>query len=122
MAIIKCPECKQKISSKAKVCSHCHYRLSGSSDEVNSPQQSLDANPMESAEDARMARIKQRHSLQMQMMGGLIVFLGGILLWYFVGQHGFKRPSQFVELGIAALGGVWYLVTRIRIIALKYSD
>jgi len=65
----------------------------------------------------KLNRMKRTYSLQMQAMAGVILFLVGIFLWYFVGQQGLNKLSHFIELALAAIGAVWYLVSRIRIIA-----
>jgi len=114
MAIIDCPSCKERISDKAKVCSHCNFNLvSGKSTDGLNPEQL--------ASKAKLARMKQRYSLQMQAMGGIIMFLTGFMLWYFVGNRGFSTLAHVGQLGIAVLGGVWYLITRVRLIAFKKS-
>ena len=74
------------------------------------------------ASKAKLAHMKKRYSLQMQAMGGIIVFLAGILLWYFLGNSSLTSTSHFIELGIAVLGGIWYLVTRIRLLMFKKSN
>lgn len=114
MAIINCPSCNKRISDKAKSCSHCNLNLrAGGSDAV------LNEDQLESV--ASMKRTKLRYSLQMQAMAGIILFLLGILLWYFVGHKGLSELSHFIELGMAFLGGIWYLITRIRLIIFKNS-
>ncbi|TQV81517.1 hypothetical protein [Aliikangiella coralliicola] len=115
MSIISCPSCKKRISSKAKVCSHCNYSLVEGATEDGVTEEQL-------ASRAKLARMKQRYSLQMQAMGGIILFLTGILLWYFLGNRGLSQVSHFIELGIAVIGGAWYLVTRIRLLMFKKTD
>jgi hypothetical protein len=115
MAIIDCPSCKNRISDKAKVCSHCNFNLvSSTSSEGLTPEQL--------ASKANLARIKLRYSLQMQAMSGIILFLLGFMLWYFVGNRGMSEFSHFLEFGLIFLGGIWYLITRIRLIAFKKSN
>lgn len=112
MAIINCPSCKQRISDKAKICSHCNFNLeSGVSDEGLTEEQL--------ASKAKLARMKQRYSLQMQAMSGIILFLLGVLLWYFVGERGLDTIGNYLQLALALAGGIWYLITRFRLIAFK---
>ncbi len=114
MAIISCPACKERISSKSKVCSHCNFNLvAGESAEGLTEEQV--------ASKAKLARLKMRYSLQMQAMSGIILFLTGFMLWYFVGNKGLSKVSHFVEIGIAIIGGFWYLITRIRLMTFKKS-
>jgi len=114
MAIINCPSCKERISDKAKTCGHCNFNLeSGENSEGLTEEQLLSK--------AKLARMKLRYSLQMQAMSGIIVFLLGIMLWYFVGQRGLDTIANYLQLGLAFAGGIWYLVTRLRLIAFKKS-
>ncbi|MET1256016.1 hypothetical protein [Aliikangiella maris] len=112
MAIIQCPSCKDKISDKATVCNHCHFNLVTGQTAQGESQEQI-------ASKAKLAHLKRRYSLQMQAMSGLIVFLGAIIIWYFVGERGMTEPSHFIQLSIAFLGAIWYLLTRIRIILFK---
>jgi len=114
MAIINCPSCKERISDKAKVCSHCNFNFKAddASDGLSTEQQ---------ASKEHLSRMKKRYSLQMQAMAGIILFLLGIVLWYFVGEKGLTEISHFVELGTALIGGIWYLLTRVRLIMFKNS-
>ncbi len=114
MAIIKCPSCKNRISDKAKSCSHCNYdRVKGVSATGETREQ------IESQENLK--RVKSKYSLQMQAMAGIILFLTGMLLWYFLGQRQLTSPAHYIELGIAIAGGLWYLSTRVRMIIRKKS-
>ncbi len=112
MALINCPSCKNRISDKAKTCSHCHFNLkSGTTTEGLSQEQ------LESKD--KLARMKKRYSLQMQAMAGIILFLLGIVLWFFLGEKGLTDVSHFVELGTAFIGFVWYIITRVRLLIFK---
>lgn len=115
MAIINCPACKERISDKAKVCNHCNFNLVSGVSETGETQEQL-------ASKARLSRMKKRYSLQMQAMSGIIVFLLGIMLWNFVGERGLDSLTHFIQLGIAVAGGVWYLITRIRLISFKKTS
>jgi len=112
MALINCPSCKQRISDKAKICGHCNFNLT-SGETING----LSQEQHESKE--KLARMKKRNSLQMQAMAGIILFLLGIVLWYFLGGASLTEVSHYIELGTAFFGGLWYLVTRVRLIIFK---
>ncbi|TQV75459.1 hypothetical protein FLL45_11095 [Aliikangiella marina] len=114
MAIINCPSCDARISDKSKVCSHCQFNLVSGKDTEGLTEEQI-------ASKAKLARMKKRYSLQMQAMSGIIVFLLGIMLWYFVGQRGLDSLSHYLQLGLALAGGIWYLVTRVRLISFKKS-
>lgn len=108
MALINCPNCKQKISDQLDACNHCGVQLKQMADSSSEAP---------TASQLKLRRMKQTYSLQMQAMAGVILFLVGIFLWYFVGQQGLTKLSHFLELTLAGIGAVWYLITRIRIIA-----
>ena len=114
MSIIQCPSCKERISDKSKICSHCQYSLVTGTGSKGETQEQI-------ASKAKLARMKQRYSLQMQAMAGLILFLTGIVIWYFVGERGLNQVSHYVQLGAAAAGAIWYLITRFRLLLFKKS-
>ncbi len=105
MALINCPHCGKKISDQLEICNHCSTPLTNNISKATTDSQ------------LKLNRMKRTYSLQMQAMAGVILFLVGIFLWYFVGQQGLNKLSHFIELALAAIGAVWYLVSRIRIIA-----
>ena len=112
MAIINCPACKARISDKSKTCSHCEFSLVKGETQNGESQEQIESK-------AKLARIKKRYSLQMQAMSGIILFLLGIVLWYFVGERTTNKPSNYLQLGLALGGAVWYLVTRVRLLVFK---
>ncbi len=105
MAIVKCPECRKPISDKATLCSHCGFTYKEAS-----------AEDIERA--ARIVRLKQRHRLQMMVYGSMLIFLVGVLFYYFG-----KTMASNVYLGIGyaslALGGLGYLFARLKGLAAK---
>lgn len=111
MAIISCPACSKKISDKAKECSHCHYDFISKTTAQGESEEQL-------ASKKKLSYVKKRYSLQMQAMAGIILFLAGAMLWYF-GGRGFSSASDFIKLGMLALGAIWYLATRVRLILFK---
>ncbi|MGX5202491.1 hypothetical protein [Aliikangiella sp. IMCC44632] len=112
MAITKCPACKQRVSDKAKTCNHCNFNFVKGETASGETEEQL-------ASKQKLKRIKQRYSLQMQAMSGIILFLAGIATWYLVGNSQLTDISHFIELSVAGIGAVWYLVTRIRLLAFK---
>jgi len=112
MAIINCPSCKKRISDKAKTCSHCNVNIQSGTRAEELTEEQLDSK-------AKLARMKKLYSLQMQAMAALILFLLGILLWYFLGNFSLTEVSHFIELGLVVIGGIWYLLTRVRLIIFK---
>ena len=114
MAIIKCPSCSGKISDKAKVCSHCNYDLvkKSTADGLNEEQL---------ASKKRIELIKRRYSLQMQAMIGIILVLGGSLMWYF-GGRGFASVMSISGIALLVVGAALYLTTRVRLLLFKKSS
>ena len=111
MAIINCPACNEKVSSKAKACLGCNFDL------VNN-KTSSGLTDEQIASQNKLARIKQKYSLQMQATGSLVLFLLGVLLWY-IGGREVNNLFDSLKVAMIAIGAVWYLLTRIRLIVFK---
>lgn len=73
------------------------------------------------ASKKRMAHIKRRYSLQMQAMVGIILVLGGSLMWYF-GGRGFASVTSISGIVMLVLGAALYLTTRVRLLIFKKSN
>jgi hypothetical protein len=98
MAIVSCPECSKKISSRAAMCPQCGFTT------VEVSEQELDVFR------ARRQRDKLYH-LNMISYAVLTVFVGGFG-WYWWDSDGFQRsssPGPFILMGLAAAS---YLVVR----------
>lgn len=99
MAIIACPECGKKISSRAALCSHCGFQLG----EVT--EQDLEV--------FRMRKLRDRiYRLNMISYAVITVFLAGFG-WYWWDTRGFVQAAStgpFIVMGVAAIG---YLAVRI---------
>jgi len=114
MAIIKCPSCNERISDKAKSCNNCQYDLVSEKNTSGLSEHQL-------ASRNQLSRIKKRYSLQMQAMIGIILVLGGSLLWYF-GGRGLSSNQDYISLLLLGAGSVLYLTTRIRLIFFKKNN
>lgn len=105
MAIISCPFCGQKISDKSTQCNHCGKDLSAlTTEKLNAL--------------SRDKRLALSQSLMNQTMLAMLLFLGGFgaMYWW---QPETGSAQQYLFIGISAVGFLWYLVTRVRIILLK---
>ena len=98
MAIISCPECNRKISSRAKICSYCGYQMG----EVT-----------EHDIEVFQARRLRDRIYRLNMISYLVITIFVAAFgWYWWDSHGFvERPSggPFILMGLAALA---YLVVR----------
>lgn len=108
MAVISCPSCKNKISDKAKTCSHCQLDL-----------QNVDEEKLQTINKIKV--INKSQKLMMHSFIAILLFCGGFLFFY----------SQDVKLGTwqysvsvmsTVVGFVLYIVTRIRLFLLKRSS
>lgn len=105
MALIQCPSCTKKISSKAAVCSHCSTVVADMSEEqrVNIKQ---------------MTSIEQSVAITTQSMIAMLLFCGGFGFMFW----GEPEPASWqstLATGTAVLGFVWYIINRVRILLLK---
>ena len=98
MALIACPDCGKKISSRAVICSWCGFQLG----EVT--QQDLEVF------QARKLRYK-RYRLNMLSYAVITLFVGGFA-WYWWDSQAFLLPPSrgpLTLMGVTALG---YIVVR----------
>ncbi len=107
MAIIACPFCRQQISDKSKVCTHCDKDLNGDQQAALSAQ--------------RQSKYGIMQSIQMQQLIAILLFVAGFSLWYWQEKFDDQWYNQ-LGMGMIAIGFVWYLVNRIRIIMLKRAS
>mgnify|MGYP000161823703 CR=1 FL=1 len=107
MAVINCPNCKKKISSKAKTCSYCAIDLT-----------SMDEEKIESIRQSN--RIKQSQRMMNYSFIAMLLFCGGFLFMFW--QNLQPGTWQYMLALISTVSGfVLYIVTRIRLIFLKKS-
>lgn len=105
MAIVSCPFCGKKISSKAASCTHCGQGLA----EVT-PEQ------LERAD--RDKRLKLNQSINNHAMIALILFLGSFLYFYYqIPEPGsLEQRLTYAAMGLSAL---WYIVSKVRMVLFK---
>ncbi len=105
MAVINCPNCKQKISNKAKKCSHCDLSL----DALNSDKLS-NLN--------HVNRINQAQRLMNYSFIAMLLFCGGFLFMFLdnaeqgTWQHTLAMTSTII-------GFILYIVIRVRLLFFK---
>jgi len=105
MAVINCPNCKNKISDKAKTCSHCGTEIAGIDQEKLAFIKKTNA-------------IKQQQRLMTHSFIAMLLFCGGFLLFYL--QDAQPGTIEYIaSIASAVLGFILYLVTRVRLLLLK---
>lgn len=101
MALIKCPVCHKRISSKAPSCSHCQAKTDGNNETLS-----------------RINYIQKSSSLMNQSFIAMTLFIAGVVIWFWGGE-----PAEGIRANIAGIcfvfGFVGYLITRIRIVLHK---
>ena len=98
MALVECPICSKRISSRATECSHCGHDLSQLS---------------EGQKEARRAitSIKKQQRLMTQSFIAMLVFCTGVLS-FFLGDHEAKPWLPLASQLLGVTGLVWYLALR----------
>lgn len=108
MAVINCPNCKKKISDKAKSCSHCSVDMENlSSEKLHSMTQ--------------QQKIKKSQALMTQSFIAMLLFCGGFLFLY----SSDTQPGNWqhtVSVVSILIGFFLYIITRIRLIIFKRSS
>ena len=98
MALIACPGCNRKVSSRSEVCSHCQYPLV---DESGDKQQSF----------LRYRAIsRSQRTIAVQSLA-LIAFTGGAALTFWLGVT--SPALVLIGKALMALGMVTYIGVRV---------
>jgi len=99
MALIRCPQCRQRMSSLAKACPHCGYgrgRSESAADEIAG---------------LRLQRLKQwRYRLRMASYTAMTLMLAGVIAWW-LDSGLLGMPGWFAKLAMS-LGVLAYLGLR----------
>ena len=107
MAVINCPGCKNKISDKAKSCSHCQLSLNElNSEEVNSLK--------------RINTINKTQRLMNYSFIAMLLFCGGFLFmfWDNVIPGSWQHTAAMV---CAMIGFVFYIIIRAMLLFTKQN-
>ncbi|MBR9727207.1 zinc ribbon domain-containing protein [Shewanella intestini] len=101
MALVECPRCQKRISSKAKQCSHCQTSINGNL-----------------ASLAKISHIEKSNQLMNHTFIFLTLFVAGAVLWFWGGEVA-QGSRAIVAISSFAIGFSGYLITRIRIVMHK---
>ena len=108
MAIISCPNCRKKISDKAKTCTHCQIDL------IELDQEKL-------ANIKKVQKINKSQRIMTISFIAMLLFCGGFLFYYWQNvQPG--TWQYYASVGSTLTGFVLYIVTRVQLILLKRSS
>ena len=108
MAVIDCPNCRKKISDKAKACSHCEIDLT-------------DLDPEKMMRLAGMNRIKKQQQLMNHSFIAMLLFCGGFLFLYW--QDAQVGTWQYtVSIASTVIGFSYYIIIRILLLLNKKSS
>ena len=108
MALINCPKCNKRISSKAAECNHCSVVIG-----------SIDSEQLENMK--RITVIEQSQKIMNQSMIAMLLFCGGFGFMFW----GEPTPNSWqysIATATSVIGFVWYIVNRVRIILLKRNS
>jgi len=101
MALIACPKCQKRISSKTKQCQHCKADLSGNTESLTI-----------------ISNIERSNSLMNQSFIFLTLFIAGVVVWFWGGEPA-QGLTSYAAIVCFVVGFSGYLVTRIRIVLHK---
>jgi len=107
MAIIACPSCGKKISSKAPSCQFCQRPLG-------------ELSPAEADKIARDKRTQKNRSINNQAMLSVVIFLAGFMVFYFKEPENgsWQQTLNYLVMGVAAAS---YIMAKIRMVIFKRS-
>jgi hypothetical protein len=98
MAIIACPNCAKKISSRAAICSWCGFELGEVSEQ--------------DIEVYRARRLRERrYRLNMASYAIIAIFITAFG-WYWWQSSGFLEPPTAGPLALMAVAAIAYIVVR----------
>jgi hypothetical protein len=108
MAVINCPSCQKKISSKAKICSHCEIDLANMGSEQSKVMQTI-------------TLVQKHQKLMTHSFIAMLLFCGGFLFLFW--QDALPGSWQYItSIASTIVGFIFYLITRVRLMMLKKSS
>ncbi|KFZ38413.1 hypothetical protein HR45_02910 [Shewanella mangrovi] len=101
MALIECPVCKKRMSSKATRCPSCNISVGEESESA-----------------ARINSIQKSTQLQTHSFLALTLFIAGVVIWFWGGEVA-EGKQALVGAVCFVFGFAGYLITRVRIVLHK---
>ena len=101
MALIECPSCQKRISSKAKDCQYCRSSLDG-----------------DNQSKRIISHIQQSNKLMTHSFVFLTLFIAGVVIWFWGGETATGIQS-YIAITCFVFGFVGYTITRARIVLHK---
>ena len=104
MAIVTCPACRAKMSTKASHCPHCGYGAA-----------------KDKATEAKIQRQRLQQKIQrisMQNMMAVLVAMAGFYVFHFQ-QPAPDSVQAKLSLAAIAIGFCWYIINRVRHFLIK---
>lgn len=101
MALIRCPGCRQRVSSRAEACAHCGARIAG-------------AGPGDEEAARRASGRRGGSRLKIQLLLAFTLFVAGSLWLIFTDLRGEARAAERVAAAtLAGAGLLWYVGVRL---------
>ncbi len=105
MAIVACPFCGKKISSKAASCQHCGNSLA-------------EVSPEQIEKIQRDKRMALAQSINNHAMLSVVLLLGSFVWWYFRAPEEGSWQS-WLTYAVMALGAAGYIISKVRMVMFK---
>ena len=105
MALIECPACSKRMSSKADACPHCDFKLAG----VSSEQRER---------EWQQVIQRKRERLMSQSMLALLIAIAAFT-YFFMQQPEPGSWQLHLANGGMLVGLVWFVINRVRMLLLK---
>ena len=104
MALVECPVCHKRMSSKSLRCPNCDLAVNGDNESA-----------------IRIQQIKKAAQLQTHSFIALTLFIVGVVIWFWGGEVAEGKQALAGSVCFV-FGFVGYLITRLRIVLNKRKN
>jgi len=99
VAIVNCPKCDSKISSRTTLCPNCGFQRGEVAEEL--------------LKELRRRKLRDRvYHLKMTSYAALTLLLAAFA-WYLTDTSGFRERASIGPYALSAIGAAVYLITRV---------